>query len=137
MLLVQLDKKHIGDDSSSSQDLHRPKLQRFDVELSDLDLEVTKKDFGEVLGNQLKPRSSKRKTSPMNTLSYARFVCCTVARWYSTHIYLLLASGIVLLTFALLLSAIVEGEYTAPIVSVGAIILLAYAVSVRIPTISI
>jgi ABC-type transport system involved in multi-copper enzyme maturation permease subunit len=45
------------------------------------------------------------------------------------HVFLLLAGGVVFLAFALLLSAVIEGEYTAPIVSLGAIILVAYTMS--------
>lgn len=45
------------------------------------------------------------------------------------HIFLLLAGGSVLLTIALLLSALVEGEYIAPIASLGIMILLAYTFS--------
>ena len=42
------------------------------------------------------------------------------------HIFLLVAGGSVLLTTALLLSVVIEGQYTAPIASLGIIILLAY-----------
>ena len=45
------------------------------------------------------------------------------------HILLLLGGGSVVLTLALLLSALIEGEYTAPIASLGVIILLAYTLS--------
>ena len=45
------------------------------------------------------------------------------------HILLLLGGGILFLAASLLISSLVEGEYTAPIVSCGAIIMLAYALS--------
>ncbi len=55
------------------------------------------------------------------------------ARRYVTqaglHILLLLAGGSVLLTSALLLSVFIEGQYTAPIASLGIVILLAYTFS--------
>jgi ABC-2 type transport system permease protein len=55
------------------------------------------------------------------------------ARRYLTQaglqIFLLLAGGSVLLTIALLLSVLIEGEYTAPIASLGIIILFAYTFS--------
>lgn len=45
------------------------------------------------------------------------------------HIFLLLAGGSVLLTIALVFSTLIEGEYVAPIASIGLIILLAYTFS--------
>jgi ABC-type transport system involved in multi-copper enzyme maturation permease subunit len=45
------------------------------------------------------------------------------------HIFLLLAGGSILLTVALLLSTLIEGQYTAPIASLGIIILIAYTFS--------
>ncbi len=45
------------------------------------------------------------------------------------HILLLLGGGSVLLTIALLLSTLIEGEYTAPTASLGIIIMLAYTFS--------
>lgn len=45
------------------------------------------------------------------------------------HIFFLLAGGSTLLTIALLVSTLIEGEYTAPIASLGIIILLAYTFS--------
>jgi ABC-2 type transport system permease protein len=45
------------------------------------------------------------------------------------HIFLLLTGGSILLTIALLLSTLIEGEYAAPITSLGIIILLAYTFS--------
>ena len=45
------------------------------------------------------------------------------------HIFLLLTGGSVLLALALLLSTLIEGEYVAPIASLGVIILLAYTFS--------
>ncbi len=45
------------------------------------------------------------------------------------HILLLLGGGSVLLTMTLLLSTLIEGEYTAPTASLGIIILLAYTFS--------
>ena len=47
----------------------------------------------------------------------------------SLHIFLLLGGGLLFLALAFLISSLVEGEYTAPIVSCGAIILLAYELS--------
>lgn len=45
------------------------------------------------------------------------------------HVLLLLAGGSVLLALALVLSTLIEGEYIAPIASLGIIILLAYTFS--------
>jgi ABC-2 type transport system permease protein len=45
------------------------------------------------------------------------------------HIVLLLGGGVVFLAASLLVSSIVEGEYTAPIVGFGGIIMLVYALS--------
>jgi ABC-2 type transport system permease protein len=45
------------------------------------------------------------------------------------HVFLLLAGGVVFLAAALLLSSFIEGEHTAPIVGLGAIIMLAYILS--------
>jgi len=45
------------------------------------------------------------------------------------QVFLLLAGGSVLLTLALLLSVLIEGEYTAPITSLGIIILFSYTFS--------
>jgi ABC-2 type transport system permease protein len=45
------------------------------------------------------------------------------------HLLLLLGGGILFLACSLLISSFVEGEYTAPIVSCGAIIMLGYALS--------
>jgi hypothetical protein len=45
--------ERLCDGLSSSQNLHRPKPQRFNVEFSNL--EVAKEDLVEVFGNQLKP----------------------------------------------------------------------------------
>ena len=45
------------------------------------------------------------------------------------QVFLLVVGGSVLLTIALLLSVLIEGEYTAPIASLGIIILLAYTFS--------
>jgi ABC-2 type transport system permease protein len=47
----------------------------------------------------------------------------------SLHLFLLLGGGLLFLAIAFLVSSFVEGEYTAPIVSCGAIILLAYELS--------
>jgi ABC-2 type transport system permease protein len=47
----------------------------------------------------------------------------------SFEIFLLLGGGIVFLATSLLISSVVEGEYTAPIVSFGGIIMLVYALS--------
>ncbi len=45
------------------------------------------------------------------------------------HLFLLLGGGLLFLAVAFLISSLVQGEYTAPIVSCGAIILLAYELS--------
>jgi ABC-2 type transport system permease protein len=45
------------------------------------------------------------------------------------HLFLLLGGGLLFLAVAFLISSFVEGEYTAPIVSCGAIIMLAYELS--------
>ena len=45
------------------------------------------------------------------------------------HIFLLLGGGVVFLAASLLISSLVEGEYTAPIVTFGVIIMLVYALS--------
>jgi ABC-2 type transport system permease protein len=45
------------------------------------------------------------------------------------HILLLLSGGMLFLAASLLISSLVEGEYTAPLVSCGAIIMLIYAMS--------
>jgi ABC-2 type transport system permease protein len=47
----------------------------------------------------------------------------------SFEVFLLLGGGIVFLATSLLVSSVVEGEYTAPIVSFGGIIILVYALS--------
>ena len=47
----------------------------------------------------------------------------------SIHVFLLLSGGVLFLAAAYLISSFVEGEYTAPIVSCGAIIMLAYLLS--------
>lgn len=47
----------------------------------------------------------------------------------SFHVLLLLGGGVLFLAVSFLISSFVEGEYTAPIVSFGAIIMLAYALS--------
>jgi hypothetical protein len=47
----------------------------------------------------------------------------------SFEVFLLLGGGIVFLATSLLVSSVVEGEYTAPIVSFGGIIMLVYALS--------
>jgi len=47
------------------------------------------------------------------------------------HVFLLLTGGAVFIALALLISCVVEGEYTAPIVSLGVIVMLAYALSSR------
>jgi ABC-2 type transport system permease protein len=47
----------------------------------------------------------------------------------SVHIFLLLGGGVLFLAASFLISSFVEGEYTAPIVSCGAIIMLAYFMS--------
>jgi hypothetical protein len=44
----------------------------------------------------------------------------------SIHVFLLLGGGVLFLAASFLISSFVEGEYTAPIVSCGAIIMLAY-----------
>jgi hypothetical protein len=53
-----------------SQNLYRPKPQRFNVELSDLDL--AEEDPVEVLDDQLKAKFSKPKTSLVKTLPLCR-----------------------------------------------------------------
>jgi ABC-2 type transport system permease protein len=45
------------------------------------------------------------------------------------HVFLLLGGGVLFLAASFLISSFVEGEYTAPIVSCGAIIMLAYLMS--------
>ena len=45
------------------------------------------------------------------------------------HVFILLGGGVVFLAAAFLISSFVEGEYTAPVVSFGAIIMLAYLMS--------
>jgi len=45
------------------------------------------------------------------------------------QIFLLLGGGIVFMTMSLLISSLVEGEYTAPIVSFGATVMLVYELS--------
>ncbi len=45
------------------------------------------------------------------------------------HVFLLIVGGSVLLSIAVLLSPLIEGEYTAPIASLDLIILLAYTFS--------
>src|SRR5580704_2949555 len=47
----------------------------------------------------------------------------------SLHVFLLLGGGVLFLAASFLISSFVEGEYTAPIVSCGAIIMLAYLMS--------
>lgn len=47
----------------------------------------------------------------------------------SIHVFLLLGGGVLFLAASFLISSFVEGEYTAPIVSCGAIIMLAYVLS--------
>ena len=47
----------------------------------------------------------------------------------SIHVFLLLGGGVLFLAAAFLISSFVEGEYTAPIVSCGALIMLAYLMS--------
>lgn len=49
----------------------------------------------------------------------------------SFHVFLLLGGGVVFLATSLLVSSLVEGEYTAPIVGFGGIIMLVYALSDR------
>jgi hypothetical protein len=45
------------------------------------------------------------------------------------QIFLLLGGGIVFMATSLLISSLVEGEYTAPVVSFGGIVLVVYALS--------
>ena len=47
----------------------------------------------------------------------------------SIHVFLLLGGGVLFLAASFLISSFVEGEYTAPVVSCGAIIMLAYLMS--------
>ncbi|HEY1526048.1 MAG TPA: hypothetical protein VGH51_07405 [Candidatus Angelobacter sp.] len=47
----------------------------------------------------------------------------------SIHVFLLLGGGVLFLAASFLISSFVEGEYTAPIVSCGAIIMFAYLMS--------
>jgi ABC-2 type transport system permease protein len=47
----------------------------------------------------------------------------------SIHVFLLLSGGVLFLAASFLISSFVEGEYTAPIVSFGVIIMLAYVLS--------
>jgi ABC-type transport system involved in multi-copper enzyme maturation permease subunit len=43
------------------------------------------------------------------------------------HVFLLLSGGVVFLSIAFLISSVVEGQYTAPVVSIGVSAVLAYA----------
>ena len=43
------------------------------------------------------------------------------------HVFLLLSGGVVFLTIAFLISSVVEGQYTAPVVSIGVSAVLVYA----------
>jgi ABC-2 type transport system permease protein len=45
------------------------------------------------------------------------------------HVILLLCGGVLFLVASFLISSFVEGEYTAPIVSLGAIVMIAYSLS--------
>jgi ABC-2 type transport system permease protein len=47
----------------------------------------------------------------------------------SIHVFLLLGGGVLFLAASFLISSFVEGEYTAPVVSCGALIMLAYLMS--------
>jgi ABC-2 type transport system permease protein len=47
----------------------------------------------------------------------------------SIHVFLLLGGGVLFLAASFLISSFVEGEYTAPIVSCGVLIMLAYLMS--------
>ncbi len=61
-------------------------------------------------------------------LAYGRLAGYHYSVWQvCLHVFLLLGGGVIFLSIAFLISSVVEGQYTAPVVSIGVSAVLVYA----------